>query len=193
VRRSAFLPRISHLAGVAPVDWSGWKRDVAAADMGCSNRRMDWPLIAPHFRPDGSLRDIYIEDTTEVDWAAVWGLLGAWTPEPVFKVDGDVQPMPASAVLAWKVARDHSTTVSFRTGDIEVILHFFTIDEIELDIDPAHVCTPEAAQLLETLMADLGAATGKAVLLTQENSKGAWIARFEPASKTLTWNGTRQA
>lgn len=63
---------------------------------------MDWSRIAPDFRPDGSLRDIYILSASLDDWAGVWEVLTATPASLAFEVDGEttIPPDTIEAIIA---------------------------------------------------------------------------------------------
>ncbi len=148
---------------------------------------MDWRMIASDFTWNGSWRDIYVLETSEADWQAVWDVLRAWEPPAVFIVDGVVEPMPAcvEAVLAFR--DQQSALLSFYVGPVRLNCHFFSQDEIEFDLDPREVTGPVKAGTLADFLKLLGETTGKSVVLTEENAKEILIARYAAESGHVVW------
>ncbi|MFO0962656.1 MAG: hypothetical protein U0625_07075 [Phycisphaerales bacterium] len=59
-------------------------------------------------------------------------------------------------------------------------VHFFSIDTIELDLDPRDVSSQASLDLLLAFMRRLGLATAKRVILAPENMPDHPIFRYEP-------------
>ena len=86
---------------------------------------MDWLRIAPNFTPDGSLRDIYILDTTLHDWARVWEVLTGDPNRLAFEVDGEAIERRATVDEAFDLSRAHSVCASYTLGKQRLNCHFF--------------------------------------------------------------------
>ncbi|MES0119475.1 hypothetical protein NKK52_26335 [Mesorhizobium sp. C277A] len=146
---------------------------------------MNWEQIASDFAWDGSWRDIYVLNTSEADWQAVWDILLEWTPPANFSVSGKIESMPLGVEAALESETD--SLLSFYVGPIQLACHFFTVVEIEFDFDPRQVSGETEIEHLDRFVRLLGDATGKRVTLTQENDQEAIIARYSPDLGSVVW------
>ena len=148
---------------------------------------MDWQRIAPAFVVDGSWRDIYVVNTTEMDWQRVWEKLLSWEPRPVFHNNGAVLPLPTRATEVFASRETSSPSLMIIVGGARVNCHFFTVEEIEFDIDPREIIGPDEALAIADFMKLLGETTAKDVILTPENGQEIVWARFSPGSAEVVW------
>jgi len=148
---------------------------------------MDPRLAAPDFDDDGALRDIYVLGTTIADWQAVWDMLREDAGRLTFAMDGTALEPPESVAEVFAHQGAHGFLASYRLGGVLLNCHFFTVEEIEFDLDPRDVDGPDDVAALAQFMAALGRATAKAVILTMENSQQAVIARFDPVPDRVGW------
>lgn len=146
---------------------------------------MNWKQIASDFAWDGSLRNIYVLNTSEADWQAVWDILLEWTPPATFSVSGKIEPMPLGVETA--LESEIGCLFSFYVGPIQLACHFFSAVEIEFDFDPRQVSGETEIKQLDRFMRLLGDATGKQVILTQEDDQEAIIARYSPDLESVVW------
>lgn len=148
---------------------------------------MDWSVIAQDFQYDGSLRDIYILDTSIDDWAHVWAALVADSESLSFEADGVAMKPPADVRNVFALGETRSVNASYRLGKQQLNCHFFTETEVEFDLDPRDVDGPVEAERLAHFLLALGRATSKAIRLTPENGPEAIIARYDPSSDSVVW------
>ena len=148
---------------------------------------VEWSQVAPHFQYDGSLRDIYILDTSLHDWARVWELLAAVPEQLTFEVDGKAATPPASVEDALRLTASHSVTALYSVGKQRLNCHFFCEEIIEFDLDPQDVDGPAEGEHLAQFLAMLGCATSKEVRLTAENNPEAIIACYDPITGSVIW------
>lgn len=144
---------------------------------------LDWSAQQRDFKRDGTLRDIYIHETTLADWSSVVRLLVA---EHGAQLARGGLAMPAPADLGDVFTSEIRWWLGFSIGRIEVDCHFFTPDEIELSFDPDSVTEPGLPGLLG-LLVDLGEITRKAVILTYENLIQTVFFSYQPADRQLVW------
>ena len=144
-----------------------------------------WSAFEPEFYRDGSLRDIYVLNTQLPHWAAAVDFVaeryalsftGAWQGaslprdiEQLFPTDPESQ----------------ATALSVDVGGVLVNCHFFAVDEIEFDLDPADVRDPSRLDGLFAFMKGLANAVGKDVLLTPENMREIAIFRCRPGAEQI--------
>ncbi len=148
---------------------------------------MEWSKIAPSFHNDGSLRDIYIRETTLNDWTCVWNFLRSGSEHLTFEVDGVAITPPLRVEDVFRQGALHSLNASFSYGKQRINCHFFAIEEIEFDLDPRDIDGAVEAESLATFLTALGRATLKQVLLTAENEPDTIIARYDPTSGNIIW------
>jgi hypothetical protein len=127
--------------------------------------RPEWQDAKEFIEPGGSLCDIYVKGTTTSDWNEFLKMvmLGPWQFE--YLKEGKSVALPVNAI-PFAAEFDHLLTV--RVGPARVNCHFFTDDEIEVDIDPWEVrCETDFRALIDFMRA-LGRAVGKVVSLGGE-------------------------
>jgi hypothetical protein len=142
---------------------------------------VSWAEVSADFERDGSLRDIYVIGANLADWQVVIDTVRRMNPPPVFSAGGDVAELPDRAER-W-FGTELIGTLSFRIGQIDINCHFFSADEIEFDLYPQQVDGPEALEVVQSFMCELGNLTGKPVILTGENCREAVILRYRPGSE----------
>ena len=138
---------------------------------------MEWSELQSEFEWDGSLRDIYILNTTLADWRSAIRALSESGLPLSFKTQGAMSSLPAD------VADVFDSSDGLLSVDLDGMLlnsHFFGTDEIEFDLDPREVTTGDRATALAGFLAILGTATGKPVILTRENAREAIILQWNP-------------
>jgi hypothetical protein len=143
---------------------------------------LSWSRVAPDFVPDGSLRDVYVQGAELHDWDVALAYFRATYPPLAFTIDGETAPMPARAADAFAVRPGASPRLSFSAGGVNLACHFFTPEEIEMDLLPQHVDSPERLESVADLLRGLATVTGKAAVLTAENQPDAVILRADPAT-----------
>src|SRR4051812_30292684 len=97
-----------------------------------------WDTCKEDFRGDGSLRDIYITPSTLADWRALYPVLRGY-PGVEYSVDGVSRTPPDSVEQAFAVRQSASPMLRFRVGQVLVVFHFFSEDEIECDFVPNEI------------------------------------------------------
>jgi len=151
---------------------------------------LDWQAIAGHFASDGTLRDIYVFDTSMADWEAVWRLLAGSRDRLTFYIDGVLSEPPATVTEIFDVGTDHSVLATYCASDLTVNCHFFTPSEIEFDVDPRQIDGLDAIEVLARFIAAIGETTSKPVVLTEENDQSMVIAWFDPKAGAIEWKHT---
>jgi hypothetical protein len=145
---------------------------------------VNWDQVAPDFEYDGSLRDIYVLETTASDWQAVLDAIWPSLYFRSFKIDDADSGRPTMAELF-----NPGTTrrMCLDVGGIVVICHFFGEDEIEFDLDPREVTGQVQLDALADFMILVGRATRSPVILVPENMREAPILRYAPATGQVNW------
>ena len=138
-----------------------------------------WKELADFFEPDGSLRDIYVKDTTQGDWNKVLRFIKERCQSIRFSVDGKPAPLPSGVGSVFVQRATSTPSLSFSVKGIEVACHFFTEAEIEFDIAPEQVNRPEQFSSLLEFMRELAKITGKSVTLTPESLDDSPVLRVD--------------
>ncbi len=141
----------------------------------------DWDQVRSDFAPDGSLRDIYVLDTTLHEWRKVLELLLARGAR-LSRGDRPIA-LPEDLEILF-AASDERARLSFDVGPIDLCCHFFMPEEIELDFVSNAIGADELRALL-SLMIDLGDATLRRVRLTPENMIATPIFEYDPEDGQL--------
>ncbi len=149
---------------------------------------LDWSRQKVDFEPDGSLRDIYIQDATVEDWRVVVVRILDSGYRAELQLHGAAVPMPTEfeAVFGGEFDENDRYFMSFTVGDIALDCHFFTLTEIEFSFAPNDVTKTSLRHLL-AFMIDLGEATKKPVIMTPENYPQSPIYRYDNSDHRLTW------
>ncbi len=149
--------------------------------------RVDWDAVAEDFRPDGSLRDIYVHGTTRHDWQRVFEHLQARYAPVRFTINSEDAPLPSNVADIFPIHQRAAPSLSFPVGGVVVVCHFFTEEEIEFDIAPEDVRGPIELAALQTFMSELGRLTSRVVTLTPENGPHMPILEFDPRDETFRY------
>ncbi|WP_155846120.1 hypothetical protein [Celeribacter ethanolicus] len=120
------------------------------------------------FHVDGSLRDIYVHETTAWDWSKFMQLVARYNP--VFYREGEAAVLPDRVEGLPGQFGAAALLLSFSPGKVGVNCHFFVEDEIELDVDLREVTSPLEVKALMAFMVELGRSLKKNVTLTEEGS-----------------------
>jgi hypothetical protein len=126
--------------------------------------------------PDGSLRDVYLSSTSHDDWAAFLAVANQYPSEYLF--DGEVTDMPTVAAIFGN--REGTHLLRITVGSAQINCHFFTPEEIELDIDPRQVESQETHTAILGFVEAVADAAGKLARITPENSPESPILSYEP-------------
>lgn len=121
---------------------------------------------------DGSLRDIYVHNTTKEDWQ-IWADYVNENYRTTFHIY-ETQVQQGKVDLSkifdyWKGIHDNCSTATVFINDIQVHAHFFSDQEIENDISPKEIKSINEHNKLINYMVGLSNALGKEVILTPEN------------------------
>lgn len=146
---------------------------------------MDWKEAKSAFVRDGSLRDLYVLDTTVEDWRRLFDFVRSGTYDLRFRHGDDWRPMPEDLDGFFAGQSEWTTLLAVDVDGVLVHAHFFETDQIELDVEPSEVQTPERAASLFAFMRGLGRALGKPVRLTPENCRDYILIEYDPASDRL--------
>ncbi|MDE1130055.1 MAG: hypothetical protein OSA49_00695 [Ascidiaceihabitans sp.] len=130
-------------------------------------QRMDWQDCRKAFYLDGSLRDIYVRNTTAADWDVFLDAVSSKITATF--VDGEPHPLPTQASEIFEIENKKSFLLEILLGQVKIKCHFFTEQEIELSIDPSEVTSQAELNAVVDVLTIIGCALGRDVILTDEN------------------------
>lgn len=131
-------------------------------------------LPADTFALDGSLRDLYVQDTSLEDWRRVLDHVLSGAYDAVLFRDGQPMAPPPDVVTLFD---EDGVLLRFRCGHAVLQCHFFDPGEIEFDLDPRTVSSDADEAALIRFMTTVAELTGRPVDLTPENAPEAPYAR----------------
>jgi hypothetical protein len=148
---------------------------------------LDWSTQRADFERDGSLRDIYVLDTSLEDWDRVLDLVTREAPGArlVHAETGALARLDSRDVGAL-FREEQPYRLVFSVGGVELCCHFFSKREVEFDFSPDGLDEMKMRGLLR-FMARLGEVTGKRVVLTPENVPALPIYVYDPATGRVSW------
>ena len=147
---------------------------------------MDWEKAKAAFYCDGSLRDVYVRNTTIEDWNRF--LAYASQQSASYYVDGALLPLHYQASEIFEERDRKARLLAINLGKVVLNCHFFTVDELELDIDPKQVTSNHAFDAVFQALTDIGKTLKKDVILTDENAPTSEWLRYEATSGTLKFS-----
>ena len=137
----------------------------------CQSNMQKWSEIKNEFEADGSLRDIYISPANE----AVWDSFIESLANSPYKTELFHNDLPVSFPLSFnrikELQNSNPTILHIWIGSkIQANCHFFTDEEIELDISPLDVTNEHGYNMLHSFMSWLSSSLQRSVKLTHEGS-----------------------
>lgn len=127
---------------------------------------MRYSDLADEFEVDGSLRDIYVLNTSVSDWNRLLNLTPSLGGFAYFR-DAEKAPLPTDAKLIFEDA-DHSHLLQFNLDGIIINTHFFVEDEIEFDLDPSDIISQPDLDLVLNFCVSIGRQIGRDIRITPE-------------------------
>lgn len=149
---------------------------------------MSWSVYGKEFAADdGSLRDIYVQDTTIGDWRSAWAWLIASGMPLHYSVDGASRELPADPQEPLDIRSKAAPLLVIELDEIKVNCHFFGVDTIEFDIDPKQVNSEETMEAVFSFLLRMSNALNKRVDLTGEGEPEKPIFVAQPNSDSVTY------
>lgn len=128
-------------------------------------------LLKNSFEYDGSLVDIYVENTSFQHWEIFVTYLSETYPEVIFSIDGSKTSLPVNVEKIFSDKENHSFTASFRISNAIVNAHFFSSDEIEMDFYPKDFSSLQEVEVLVEFCRRISNLLGLNVKFTPEGLK----------------------
>ena len=136
---------------------------------------MIWEKIKTDiYYSDGSLRDIYVLDSTIEDWKKWIGFINENYQVKFEYFDNQGNKKIESKINFDEVSKywnnyENSISAEFLVGEVLLKCYFFSIDEIENDFFPEEVKTIEQHNLIIEYLKSISKILNKEVILTPEN------------------------
>jgi hypothetical protein len=146
-----------------------------------------WEEYRDEFDFDGSWRDIYVLETSVLDWQTMVEFLGSGVYEYSFSLDGETANLPACISDLFDIEWASRGYLELRVGSVRISCHFFTESEIEFDLDPRDVKSSVEAEQVFAFMIQLGRLLNKEAILTLENFPQIPIFKFVPDSEQVEY------
>jgi len=141
---------------------------------------LNWDTVREEFAFDGSWRDIYAFQTDIADWQCMLDAIRSAGYKLVYFRNDQPTAIPAKAADTFPLPGDCDRRLSVWFSDVLATCHFFTVEEIEFDIDPREVKGQQELDALFEFMRLLAHAINKDVVLTPENMSEIVIFRVRP-------------
>lgn len=128
-----------------------------------------WNDIQWIFEPDGSLRDIYVQDISIREWETLIDHLNA-NFNLTYSYQDKIDKKYVLEYLQDTSGEMESKSLTIHLGQIKVNCYFFLSEQIEFDIDPKEVNSVSDFELIEQFMTSISESLQEQVTLTAENS-----------------------
>lgn len=126
-------------------------------------------LLKDFLKPDGALRDIYVDNTSIKDWEKIIDTFKNSDFSINFFVDENESKLPTD-ISSLFTNRQNSLKLQLKKENILINSFFFIDDEIEFDIDPREFVAEEQHSVIFEFLSLLSGATNKTIKLCDENS-----------------------
>ena len=136
---------------------------------------MIWEKIKTDiYYSDGSLRDIYVLDSTIEDWKKWIDFINENYQVKFKYFDNQGNKKIESKINFYEVSKywnnyENSISAEFLVGEVLLKCYFFSVDEIENDFFPEEVKTIEQHNLIIEYLKSISKILNKEVILTPEN------------------------
>lgn len=140
--------------------------------------------VAGLWERDGSLRDIYVQNTEDLHWDRFDRLLSQC--DCTYTFDGVPQPFPGSKSVLANRGGGHLLSISL--GGPVINCHFFIAEQLELDIDPKEVTGTLEHKRVLIFVENLAEALELPADITPENCEQNPFLTYVPGSKSWLVN-----
>jgi hypothetical protein len=140
------------------------------------------------FYCDGSYRDIYVRNTSESDWEVfIQFIRSEQLPIEMYKDGVRIEFDNLSPREIFNLTEQFAISMSILLDAVSIHCNFFTIDEIELDIDPIEVTNDYQFNRVTEFLVKLSNVMNKEVVLTPENCHDYIILKSLPNSNEIIY------
>ena len=157
------------------------------------DRERLWEACRPDLGPGGSARAIYALGTDERDFDALLRALprGPW--RCAFSIDGWAAPLPKYGIEAFAIWRESEPLLEVAVGPAVVRCRFRSLQELELELEPADIGDPAALEALVHFMAWLGRLLRRSVLLAPDGAPDRPILEYVDATRRVRFHPVASA
>ncbi len=131
-----------------------------------------WAELRGDLIPDGSLRDICVENTSQEQWRQFLECLHAVSYRIEYRYGDELRPLPRDPSELFR-QREQPHLIRIDVGGLWLHCHCFTPEEIELDLNPAEITETRLLEKLVRFLAQLARALSRDVIVTHENIRQA--------------------
>jgi hypothetical protein len=150
---------------------------------------MRWSEVAEFFSWDGSWRDIYVAGADASAWMRFLAAIPAWNLPYTYQENGESAPFPPTR-LPFVGEPERSARLELSVGGATLNCHFFTEDEIELDLDPREVCARGSVDDIVSFMSQVSELVQLPAVLTSENCQTEALITVDAARGLLRWKSS---
>lgn len=132
---------------------------------------IDWHSVQQEFKPDGALRDVYVAPASLFLWNKFieWIARAGYRSEFWHGESKKALPREFNEIKSFQLT-DPTTLKIFLSAGVQINCHFFTEEEIELDVDPREIRDRESFDSLLGFLRAMANALEKNVRVTYENT-----------------------
>lgn len=150
----------------------------------------NWDEIKWIFEPDGALRDIYVQNVEIEDWKILINYLNAnhIVKYGLLGENKEINNIDLEYLIYYlndETGELEVKIVSIIIDDIIINLHFFSIDEIEFDIDPKEIYSFDNYKKILDFMNKVSKILNKPLILTGENQRKFHLINVDFSKKTI--------
>ncbi|MCK8143228.1 hypothetical protein MW871_15160 [Flavobacterium sp. I-SCBP12n] len=150
----------------------------------------NWEEIKWIFEPDGTLRDIYVQNVNIEDWKILIDYLNEnhilkYGPYHEIKIVSRIEKDYLIQLLTDVTGEMELKTVGIIIDDIIINTHFFTVNEIEFDIEPKEINSENNFEKVLSFMNEISRILNKQLILTGENQINFPLVTVEYSKKII--------
>jgi hypothetical protein len=128
-----------------------------------------WNDIKWIFEPDGSLRDVYVQDISIREWEKLIDHLND-NYRLTYSDQNKIDKKYVLEYLQDTSGEMESKSLTVNLGQIKINCHFFLVEQIEFDIDPKEIKSINDFQMIEDFITSISETLQEQVTLTEENT-----------------------
>lgn len=148
---------------------------------------LTWEQVKAEFEWDGSLRDLYVWNTSIEDWDRLLNAVRSHSYPVEFLLGGELAALPEKVSDIFAITHDKAAFLGIDVSGLRVHSHFFTLEEIEMDLDPRQFRGQKELDALLTFMRFMGQALNREVIMTPENCPDIAVFIYAPDSDAISY------
>ena len=140
---------------------------------------MNWQEVKHLFEWDGSWRDISILNADTILWQKTLDALRRCYSVQ-YREDGEDKSLPQTVTEMFARRNECSACLTINAGGLHINCHFFTVTQIEFDIDPREIKDEKNFADLRAFMRCIGRKLERDVILTPEGGEKEMLIAYNP-------------